>query len=65
LFGVVADDEANLPNARKAWWYAAIRDLVDMEGAVLNPGELAEEVKDDQELLASMIRGEEQRNLVM
>jgi hypothetical protein len=44
-----------LPNARKNWWYTAVRDIVDFGEAVLNPGELAEDVKDVQNLLESML----------
>jgi hypothetical protein len=39
-------DDARLPNARKGWWYGAIRDLVDGGEAILNPGELAEQAAD-------------------
>jgi hypothetical protein len=42
----ISDDDARLPNARKGWWYGAMRDFIDFEEVILNPGELAE-IADD------------------
>jgi hypothetical protein len=38
----ISDDAASLPNARKGWWHGAMKDFIDFEEAILNPGELAE-----------------------